>query len=173
MDNRIKLSVLGLLGLGVFASIAPLVRLSVTVNLSTTKDFLFNAMDVAAWAQAEIGMGVIVANLPALRPLLEKILSLRSTIRSDKHSKQPMSTDRYLELEEGLSSRKTKSKNMSSKGIQTRVYGATTLGGDSNSTLGDGDSQKNIVSTSVQPQNPHSGIMVDREVHVHVSEGQQ
>lgn len=174
MDGRIKLSVIGLLSLGIFASVAPLVRLSITINLSATKDFLFNAMDVAAWAQAELGMGIIVANLPALRPLLEKILSMRSTIRSGKRSKQQKSGDRYLELEEGLSSRKQQSKVRSQKGMETRVYGGTTIPGDSSSTLEDDHSQKNIVAdhqTGAQ-QHPTNGILVDRQVHVEVSQGQ-
>lgn len=174
MDVRIKLSVIGLLSLGIFASVAPLVRLSITVNLSATVDFLHNAMDVAAWAQAEIGMGIIVANLPALRPLLEKILSMRSTIRSGGRSKQQKSTERYLELEEGLSSRKQQSQTRSKGGMESRVYGRTTMGGDSSSSLEDDHSQKNIVTThtGAPQQPPTNGIMVDRQVHVEVSQGQ-
>jgi hypothetical protein len=168
MDLRIKLSVLALLSLGIVASIAPLVRLSITVNLSATKNFLYNAMDVAAWAQAEIGIGIIVANLPALRPLLERIMSLRSTIRSDKRSKQQKSTDRYLELEEGHSSRKQKSTLASQKGTETRIYGGTTVAGDSNSTLDDDHSQKNIVAPSAQ--HGTNRIVVDRAVQVRVSQ---
>lgn len=165
MDNRIKLSVMGLLGLGVFASVAPLVRLTITVNLSATENFLFNAMPVAAWAQAELGMGIIVGNLPALRPLLEKILSMRSTIRSDKRSRSKQkTTDHYLELEEGVNSRKDQqsSKVSSQKGFDTRVYGGQP--GDSSSTLEDDHSQKNIVTTG-QQQNTH-GIVVDRRVEI-------
>lgn len=170
MDKRIKISVMGLLSLGVFASIAPLVRLSITVNLSSTVDFLYHAMDVAAWAQAELGMGVIVANLPALRPLLEKILSMRSTIRSDKRSKQK-STDRYLELEEGVRSRNMHSKTSTAKGMETRVYGGQL--GDSSSSLEDDHSQKNIVAHQQgAPQQPLHGIQVDRRVDVEISPGQ-
>ncbi|KAF2646767.1 hypothetical protein P280DRAFT_486325 [Massarina eburnea CBS 473.64] len=168
MDGRIKLSVMGLLSLGVFASIAPLVRLSYTVHLGMTEDFLFNAMDVASWAQAELGLGIIVANLPPLRPLLEKVLSLRSTLKSsDKRSKQKSTGDRYLELEEGVSttSKKQKSK-ISHKGPQTRIYGGT---GASNSSMEDDHSQKNIVPTSPTPEQQSDGIMVDRQVHVEFS----
>lgn len=170
MDMRIKLSVIALLSLGIVASIAPLVRLSITVNLSATKNFLYNAMDVAAWAQAELGIGIVVANLPALRPLLEKVLSLRSTIRSDKRSKQQKSTEHYLELEEGLSSHKQHSKVASQKGTETRIYGGSTVAGDSNSTLDDDHSQKNIVASLVQ-RDAGNGSMVGREVQVRVSRG--
>ncbi|KAF2011409.1 hypothetical protein BU24DRAFT_435871 [Aaosphaeria arxii CBS 175.79] len=172
MDKRIKMSVVALLGLGIFTSVGPLVRLSVTVNLSSTENFLHNAMDVAAWAQTEIGLGVIVGNLPALRPLLEKVLSMRSTIRSDKRSKQQKSTDQYLELGEGISSRHTKSKMGSQKGTETRVYGGTTMAG-SDSSLDDRDdhSQKNIVT---EPQGvPSNGIMVGHQVEIHIKHNDQ
>lgn len=49
------------------------------------------------------GLGVILANLSALHPLLEKTISLRSTLRSDgKRSgySDPKSSDNYLELGE-------------------------------------------------------------------------
>jgi len=165
MDKRIKFSVMALLSLGIFASIAPIVRLSITVNLSATKDFLYNAMDVAVWAQAEIGLGIIVANLPALRPLLERMLNIRSTLGSGKRSRQPKLSDRYLELEEGMSHKQQPQRD-SQKGIETRVYGGTTLE-DSNSFFDDDHSQKNIVSGPIQPTG--DGIVVGREVEVRVS----
>ncbi|KAF2125297.1 hypothetical protein P153DRAFT_378779 [Dothidotthia symphoricarpi CBS 119687] len=124
LDFRVKLSVLALLGLGVFASSAALIRLTITVNLSSTSDFLYHAMPVAAWAQVELGLGVIVGNLPALRPLLEKLLQIRSTLNSNKRSDKKTS-DRYLELGEGLS-RRTSSKNgtvASKQGPKTNIYG--------------------------------------------------
>lgn len=39
-------------------------------------------MPVAAWAHAKLGTVVPLANLPALQPLLDKVLSLRSTLFS-------------------------------------------------------------------------------------------
>lgn len=172
MDNRIKVSVIGLLSLGIFASVAPLVRLSITVNLSATENFLQQAVDVASWAQAELGIGIVVANLPPLRPLLEKALNMRSTIKSDKRSKQQKSADRYLELEEGMASGKQQSQSASRKGTRTNIYGGT-VPGDSSSTIDDDHSQKNIVSSPrLSPQSPlGTGIMVDRQVHVEFSQG--
>lgn len=153
------MSVIALLGLGIFASTAAIVRLTVTVNLSATTDFLYAAMPVAAWAYAELGLGVILANLPALRPLLEKILSLRSTLRSsNKRTNDRTTHDRYIELEEGKKRNANATNN--SKGIETRVYGGDL--GDDNSSLGDDQSTKNIVN---QQQDP-STIGVQRQFHV-------
>ena len=160
IDFRVKLSIIALLGLGIFASTAAIVRLTVTVNLSATTDFLYYAMPVAAWAHAELGLGVILANLPALRPLLEKLLSLRSTIRSSGKRTNDKTGDRYLELEEGIRSRKSGSVLASlgtgkGKGNETRIYG-----GD----LADSKSTKHIVATG-QKQNAN-GIEVEREFHI-------
>jgi hypothetical protein len=140
--------------------------LTVTVNLSAQKDFLYYAMPVAAWAHAELGLGVILANLPALRPLLEKILNLRSTLGSGgKRSKytDPKSSDNYLEL--GERSRKSTHKSTtlgSSKGNETRIYGGDLA--DSNSTLGDDRSTKQMVRNGGRENT--AGIQVDHQIRI-------
>jgi hypothetical protein len=158
INIRVKISIVALLGLGIFASTAAIVRLTVTLNLSATTGFLYFAMPVAAWAHAELGLGVILANLPALRPLVEKVFSLRSTLRSSgKRTTDPMSGDHYHELEEGMKSCKSKF-----KGTETRIYGGDLA--DSNSTLDDDRSTKHIVRDErmITP----TGIQVDRRVTV-------
>jgi hypothetical protein len=165
IDTRVKCSIIALLGLGIFASTAAIVRLTVTINLSATTDFLHHAMPVAAWAHAELGLGVILANLPALRPLLEKLLSLRSTSRSSgkRGYTDPKIGDRYLELEEGMRSRKSTQKGTmmgSNKGTETRIYGGDLA--DSNSPLGDDRSTKHIVQLRADA----SGIQVDHQIRI-------
>ena len=116
IDLRVECSIIALLGLGVFASTAAIVRLTVTVNLSSTEDFLFHAMPVVAWTHAELGLGVFLANFSALRPLLDRLLKIGSTWGSGgKCSDDPNSGDKYVELEEG--------KKLSTlKGNETRIY---------------------------------------------------
>lgn len=164
IDFRVKCSIIALLGLGIFASTAAIVRLTVTLNLSATTDFLYYAMPVAAWAHAELALGVILANMPALRPLLEKILSLRSTIRSSgkRAYTDPGVGDNYLELEEGGASRKSTQKGTlgTTKGPETRIYGGDLA--DSNSTLGDDRSTKQIV----QQRANSTGIHIDRQIRI-------
>ncbi|KAJ4343087.1 hypothetical protein N0V95_006784 [Ascochyta clinopodiicola] len=165
IDIRVKVSIIALLGLGIFASTAAIVRLTVTLNLSATTDFLYYAMPVAAWAHAELGLGVVLANLPALRPLLEKLLSLRSTIRSNsKRITDPSAGDNYLELEEGMKSNKGNRKGTmgSSKGPETRIYGGNLA--DSSSSLDDDRSTKRIVRR--EPRTDPSGIQVDHQVRI-------
>lgn len=164
IDFRVKCSIIALLGLGIFASTAAIVRLTVTLNLSATTNFLYEAMPVAAWAHAELALGVILANMPALRPLLEKMLSLRSTIRSGRKAgyTDPKVGDNYLELEEGGGSRKDSSKGNfgSTRGPETRIYGGDLA--DSNSTLGDDGSTKNIVHQGADSTH----IQVNRHIRI-------
>lgn len=164
IDFRVKCSIIALLGLGVFASTAAIVRLTVTLNLSATTNFLYHSMPVAAWAHAELGLGVILANLSALRPLLEKIISLRSTIRSNgkRAYTDPKSGENYVELEEGTKSRKSIAKGTtgSSKGTETRIYGGDLA--DSSSSLGDDRSTKRIVQQTANA----TGIQVDRQIRI-------
>jgi hypothetical protein len=170
IDIRVKCSIVALLGLGIFASTAAIVRLTVTLNLSATTDFLYYAMPVAAWAQAELGLGVILANLPALRPLLEKMLTLRSTLRSSgKRTTDRNTGDNYLELEEGIMHRKggTQRATMSSgKGTETRIYGGDLA--ESTSTLGDDGSTKGIVREEMMTNS--NGIQVDHRITVNTEE---
>ena len=122
-------------------------------------------MPVAAWAQAELGLGVILANLPALRPLLEKIFRLRLTLRSSgkRGYIDPNIGDNYLELEEGMRSRKGTQKGTtmgSSKGSETKIYGGGLA--DTNSLFDDDRSTKQIV----QPKADTTGIHVDHQIRI-------
>lgn len=118
-------------------------------------------MPVAAWAQAELGLGVILANLSALRPLLEKVINLRSTIRSGgkRDYTDPKSGENYLELEEGAKNGKGLA-NSSGPGVETRIYGRDLA--DDDSSLGDDTSTKRIVHQ--EPED--TGIHVDRQFQV-------
>lgn len=165
IDTRVKISIIALLGLGIFASTAAIVRLTVTVNLSATTDFLYYAMPVATWAHAELGLGVILANLPAVRPLLEKIISLRSTLRSSgKRTTDPKNGDNYLELGEDMRSGKSTQKGTlgSANGPKTRIYGAGLA--DSNSSLNDDGSTERIVRNERVVD--ATGIRIDHQIRI-------
>lgn len=54
------------------ASVAAIVRLKYTIALSATSNFLYNVVNVNLWAFTEAGLGIIVASVSALRPLLER-----------------------------------------------------------------------------------------------------
>jgi len=175
IDIRVKILIIALLGLGVFASTAAIVRLTVTVNLSATTDFLYYSMPVAAWAHAELGLGVLLANMPALCPLLEKVFSLRSTLRgsSGKRVTDPSGEEAYHELQDGIGGKKSGSKKGtlgSEKGNETRIYGGDLA--DSSSTFGDDRSTKRIVCDDVGEE-PSGGIHVDHRITIDHHERRQ
>ncbi|CAI0652632.1 hypothetical protein CGCSCA4_v003693 [Colletotrichum siamense] len=150
MANRIKASVIGLLGLGFFASIAPIVRLKYLLLLNDSTKFLQGLSIILAWAQAEVGIGMLVANLPACRPLLERALSRLTSFTGSKNksSKDPAASgavkNSYLELGERDPTKKGTA-NASRSGVETRVYGRD-MDGNSSESLPDDHSQKQIVN---------------------------
>ncbi|GKT48708.1 uncharacterized protein ColSpa_08889 [Colletotrichum spaethianum] len=151
MANKVKASVIGLLGLGFFASIAPIVRLKYLLLLNDSTKFLQGLSIILAWAQAEVGIGMLVANLPACRPLLERALSRLTSLTNSKNksTKDPATSaavkNSYLELGERDTTKKNISANRS--GVETRVYGRD-MGNVSSESLPDDHSQKRIVSKS-------------------------
>ncbi|RAR04067.1 cation-transporting atpase 4 [Stemphylium lycopersici] len=79
LDWRVKGSVMAMLGLGIFASIAPIVRLKFLIGLNDQTRLLENLSDILAWASAEMNVGMFVANLPACHPLLKHLIARFST----------------------------------------------------------------------------------------------
>ncbi|KAL1592716.1 hypothetical protein SLS60_011132 [Paraconiothyrium brasiliense] len=172
MDPRVKLSVVLMLGLGVFASIAPIVRLKFLFGLNDQTKFLENLSPILAWASAEMNAGLIVANLPACRPLLDSFISRIASSKGltrDRSHRTPMSgsagktMDRYLELEE-----------QANAGLETRIYGKRD--GDSGSEIdlddGDSESQKGIVGRRKQ-SNGAMRVQVTKDISVVTSSSQQ
>lgn len=127
--------------------------------------FLQNLGAILAWASAEMNVGMFVANLPACRPLLERMITRfsswtgsgsrsfgggkKSHARGTSRTAANGASKQYLELDERPGSttlqnylnagHKTKG-----TGVETRIYGD--LDGDSSISLDrDDGSQKHIV----------------------------
>lgn len=134
----------------VSASIAPIVRLKYLLLLNDSTKFLQGLSIILAWAQAEVGIGMLVANLPACRPLLERALSRLTSFTGSKNksSKDPAASgavkNSYLELGERDPTKKGTA-NASRSGVETRVYGRD-MDGNSSESLPDDHSQKQIVN---------------------------
>jgi len=80
LSNKRKIMVCFLLGLGVLASTAPIVRLPYLAGLLNNADFLWATTDVAIWSVVELGIGLIVISLPACRALLRSYRFFAPTI---------------------------------------------------------------------------------------------
>ncbi|KAK7992118.1 hypothetical protein PG996_012866 [Apiospora saccharicola] len=174
MGARVKASVIGLLGLGIFASIAPIVRLKYLLGLNDAARFLQGLGLILAWAQAEVGIGLLVANLPACRPLLERcITAFASTISGNKSSKTAAADaakNSYLELGERdpVSGSKKGQSTGSRGGVETQIYGTYLNDGSSESLPPPANSQERIVHKQSQGQ-----IHVHREFGMEVEDKQR
>ncbi|RDW85146.1 hypothetical protein BP6252_02736 [Coleophoma cylindrospora] len=72
VSQRIKLYIYGLFGLGVLASIANFIRLAALVKLKASSDALFDAAPVFEWSVVEVSIGICVAGILELGPLMRK-----------------------------------------------------------------------------------------------------
>jgi len=95
MNFRTKVSVAGVLSLGLLAGVATMIRVPYIKVLALTDDFLFATTDVAIWSTVEPGLGIVAASAASLRPLFRTFYSLSTrnkssnpfTASKSKHSK--------------------------------------------------------------------------------------
>ncbi|RYC61888.1 hypothetical protein CHU98_g4334 [Xylaria longipes] len=78
MKTRLKLIAILLLGLGIFASTATIVKLVIIVRLPHAKGKTADGLhyDLLLWADIELGLAILAASAAALRPLLRHISPL-------------------------------------------------------------------------------------------------
>ncbi|KAI5924832.1 hypothetical protein F4810DRAFT_709402 [Camillea tinctor] len=72
MTSQAKMTVVIVLGLGIFASIATLIRLKFLSDLEDMSDILFDGTDAMVWTLIEPGIAITAASLVTIRPLLRK-----------------------------------------------------------------------------------------------------
>ncbi|CAN9462551.1 unnamed protein product [Alternaria alternata] len=191
LDWRVKSSVIAMLGLGVFASIAPIVRLKFLIGLNDPNRLLQNLGEILAWACAEMNVGMFVANLPACRPILTNLIShFSSSFRSRSgpshnygSSKKPYArgslrggdpaSKHWMELDErpestGLNNHLgNKSKDV---GVETKIYGDLDEISNISSERDDG-SQKRIVNK--RPSGDGIQVNVQKDFKVEITSGKQ
>ncbi|KAI3399330.1 hypothetical protein diail_7285 [Diaporthe ilicicola] len=84
MTAQAKATVVVVLGLGIFASVATLIRLKFLSDLTDTTDILFAGTDAMVWTLVEPGVAIVASSLVTIRPLLRKmrLKGFESTERS-------------------------------------------------------------------------------------------
>ncbi|CAI7607311.1 hypothetical protein N7533_003565 [Penicillium manginii] len=156
INRNTKISIIGLMGLGIFASLSACIRLKYTVALTSQNDYLFEVANVVIWGFAENGIGMMVGNIATLRPLF-RILRDGKTSDYDKYNKSPGFTgsrsggamfSRNYELESG------KNLNHTTTEVDHGRPGSSS----------DGDSQKDILENGQRPG--QADIVVNRQVMV-------
>ncbi|KAI0550759.1 hypothetical protein F4679DRAFT_191648 [Xylaria curta] len=87
MTAQAKWSVIAVLSLGVFASIATLIRLGFLADLTDVADILYAGTDAMIWTLVEPGIAISAASLATIRPLLRQW-----KIRGFTHSERSRAT---------------------------------------------------------------------------------
>ncbi|QUC18860.1 uncharacterized protein UV8b_03101 [Ustilaginoidea virens] len=85
MTKQAKVTVIVILGLGVFASIATLIRLKFLAGLQSSEDLMFSVTDATVWTLVEPGFAIIATSLATIRPLLRS-LRIRGFLSTDRAS---------------------------------------------------------------------------------------
>ncbi|KAK7908971.1 hypothetical protein PG985_014849 [Apiospora marii] len=74
INVRTKASLICIMGLGVFAVAAAIVKSLFLSNYGKTGDFLWDSTDLTIWISTECNTGIIAACLPCLKPLFKRLL---------------------------------------------------------------------------------------------------
>ncbi|RDW62890.1 uncharacterized protein DSM5745_10001 [Aspergillus mulundensis] len=161
LDKHSKMAVIGLMGLGIFASLSACVRLKYTVNLTNQDDYLYAIANVVIWGFAENAIGMIVGNVATLRPLFHQFFerTLRRTGYTSSRSRSRFPSNYELSQHGG------------GKGDPGNAYLSTVTEVHGNqarsrqdSQISDDDSQKMIIHGAAS--RGHNDIMVSRQVNV-------
>ncbi|KAM5342204.1 hypothetical protein ACJ41O_015235 [Fusarium nematophilum] len=86
MKTKVKLPVIVMLSLGVFASSATIVRLRFLTLYNNPQEFMYSTGAIGLWSILEEGIGITAGSMPALRPLLNLPIFGRSTYASNTGS---------------------------------------------------------------------------------------
>ncbi|KAH7130877.1 hypothetical protein EDB81DRAFT_905479 [Dactylonectria macrodidyma] len=71
---RTRISLIGILGLGIFACAAAIVRLGYAANYGKLGDWLWDSRNLTIWVVIELNVGIIAGTLPCLRPIFKSFL---------------------------------------------------------------------------------------------------
>ncbi|KAH9880280.1 hypothetical protein IAQ61_000569 [Plenodomus lingam] len=93
MNRNTKITVAGILGLGIFTSVSGLVRMKYTVGLTSDHDYLYGLANILIWGYAEPALGMIVGNIATLRPLFHRMLHLGSESSGPRPSNDTPGSD--------------------------------------------------------------------------------
>jgi hypothetical protein len=74
MNRRQKASIIGILGLGLFATAAALVKLSYVSTYGRSGDWLWDSRNLTIWTCIECNIAIVAGNLPCLKPLFRTVL---------------------------------------------------------------------------------------------------
>ncbi|KAK7432545.1 hypothetical protein QQZ08_000752 [Neonectria magnoliae] len=71
---RTRVSLIAILGLGVFACAAAFVKLGYVTKYGELGDWLWDSQNITIWTCVELNVGIIAGSLPCLRPIFRRFL---------------------------------------------------------------------------------------------------
>lgn len=71
---RTRVTLIGILGLGVFACAAAFVKLGYVTNYGKQGDWLWDSQNITIWTCVELNVGILAGSLPCLRPIFKSFL---------------------------------------------------------------------------------------------------
>ncbi|CAF3609115.1 unnamed protein product [Fusarium graminearum] len=71
---RTRVTLIAILGLGVFACAAAIVKVGYVTNYGKVGDWLWDSRNISIWTVVELNVGIIGGSLPCLKPLFRRIL---------------------------------------------------------------------------------------------------
>lgn len=74
VNFRTWVTLMCILGLGVFACIAASVKVSFLPNYGKQGDFLWDSRNITIWVATELNVAITAASLPCLKPLFKSVL---------------------------------------------------------------------------------------------------
>ncbi|GKZ87426.1 hypothetical protein AnigIFM59636_003850 [Aspergillus niger] len=161
LNRNTKISIVGLMGLGIFASMSACVRLKYTVALTSQSNYLYSVTNVVIWGFTENALGMIVGNVATLRPLF-RILRDRKTSSNNKYN----SRGYYSSQRTGPANMYSRNYELAEQGKHTNQITTTSMADHTRrpSQMSDGDSQKQILAGGTPPGD--TDILVSRQVIV-------
>ncbi|EFX04839.1 integral membrane protein [Grosmannia clavigera kw1407] len=93
LNWKTKAAVAAILSLGIFATIAGIVKITFLGSYGKHGDFLFDSVDITIWTTVEICAAMVAGCFPALKPMFKTILAGRS---SNKSSRETYARDGYI-----------------------------------------------------------------------------
>ncbi|KAF4303603.1 hypothetical protein GTA08_BOTSDO09534 [Botryosphaeria dothidea] len=163
LKPRVKLVACGVLGMGVLASTATLVRLKTIPSYRNQADYFYGVAEVAIWSMPEIGLGIIAGSAATLKPLFSTLLG------SSKGGSGNSYEDKSGRSGTGKSGGRKMSKSFQLNtfaryGVQTTVMGDEGRGGHERDSEEDTISQKGLIAHDGQHE--PSGIVVQQVLTV-------
>jgi len=78
VNFRTWVTLICILGIGVFACAAASVKVSYLPNYGKEGDLLWDSRDITIWTAVELNVAITAASLPCLKPLFKKLLATSS-----------------------------------------------------------------------------------------------